>query len=202
LAAIWNFDGPWSIQLRANYIATSHSVDTTSILLGIGYRNLEHDAALDSTQASTTELSDLRRELAVLLGRATVNDFNSEDSFAEQIEFRQLLGSQFAWTVGALNEGNAGTQRRSGVITQFWIETSSPDRRTILSLGIGPYVLLDVSTNPAFVEDSRERLAGILSVSFSYSLVPNWAARFTASRVFADNSHDADVLVLGACYRF
>ena len=46
------------------------------------------------------------------------------------------------------------------------------------------------------------RLAGIFSVTTAYAVLPNWAVRLTVSRVFADNSYDTDVLVLGVAYRF
>lgn len=200
LAATWNFDGPWSLQFRVNHVATNRSVDTTSVLLGLGYRFDDVDATAHDASGSAPEA--LEHEVAVLLGKTIVNDQNSGDSFSEQIEYRQALGPNFAWSVGGLNEGDASTQRRSGVIAQVWLGRTFVNEKWSAGIGVGPYFILDVDTNSQLVEGSRERVAGIFSVTAAYAPVPNWAVRFSVSRVFADNSHDSDVLVLGAGYRF
>ena len=198
LAATWNFDGPWSIHFRANHIA-AHSVDTTSLLFGVGYRLDGGDAPpRDSSAASAPALD---REVALVLGKTIVNTLESEDSFAAQFEYRQRLGPYFAWSAGVLNEGDARTQRRSGVVAQVWVGRDL-DERVSAAIGIGPYVVLDIQQNPMLVEASRERLAGIFSVTTAYAPIPHWAVRFTWSRVFAEKSHDTDVLLLGAGYRF
>jgi hypothetical protein len=200
VAASWNFDGPWSLQFRVNHVATNRSVDTTSVLLGLGYRFDDVDAT--SHDGSAPAPQELEHEVAVLLGKTIVDDLNAEHSFSEQIEYRQALGPNFAWSVGGLNEGDANTQRRSGVIAQVWIGRTFVNEKWSAAIGFGPYFILDVDNNSQLVEDSRERLAGIFSVTAAYAPVPNWDVRFSVSRVFADNSHDSDVLVLGAGYRF
>jgi hypothetical protein len=88
------------------------------------------------------------------------------------------------------------------VITQVWIGRTFVNEKWSADIGFGPYFILDLDTNSQLVEGSRERVAGIFSVTAAYAPVPNWAVRFSVSRVFADNSHDSDVLVLGAGYRF
>jgi hypothetical protein len=186
------------LQLRFNRIGTKQSVDSSSVLLGAVYR-------LDGV-ATPSDSPGIRpafdSEVDLLLGRTIVNTLASEDSFAAQIEYRRRFGPYWAWSVGLLNEGDARTQRRSGVMTEFWAGHEFLDRRVTAAIGIGPYLVVDIRKNPELVEASRERLAGILSLTFAYAPVPQWALRWAWHRIFAERSHDSDVLVLGAGYRF
>ncbi len=88
------------------------------------------------------------------------------------------------------------------MVAQFWVGRALLDERVTAAIGIGPYAVLDIKRNPLLVEASRERLAGVFSLTTAYAPVPQWAVRFTWSRVFAEKSHDSDVLLLGAAYRF
>ena len=194
----WRLDGPWSLQLRFNRVLARQSSDSSSVLLGVAYRL--DGAATPSDSPPVGSAFD--SEVDLLLGRAIVNTLASEDSFAGQIEYRRRLGPCWAWSVGLLNEGDARTQRRSGLVTGFWAGHEFLDRRITGAIGIGPYLVADIRKNPQLVEASRERLAGILSLTFAYAPVPRWAMRFIWHRIFAERSHDSDVLVLGAGYRF
>jgi hypothetical protein len=198
-AASWRMDGPWSLQLRFNRIVTKHSADSSSLLLGAVYR-LEGAATPSDSMASIQPAFD--SEVDLLVGRTIVNTLESEDAFAAQIEYRRRLGPYWAWSVGLLNEGDANTQRRSGVMAEFWAGHEFLDRRVTAAIGIGPYLVFDIRKNPELVEASRERLAGILSLTFAYAPLPQWALRLAWHRIFAERSHDSDVLVLGAGYRF
>jgi hypothetical protein len=197
-AASWHVDGPWSLQLRFNRIATKNSTDSSSVLLGVAYRL--DGAATPSNSVAIGSAFD--SEVDLLIGRTIVNTLASEDSFAGQIEYRRRFGPNLAWSVGLLNEGDARTQRRSAVVTEFWAGREFLDQRVTAAIGVGPYLVADIRKNPQLVEASRERLAGILSLTFAYAPVPQWAMRFTWHRIFAERSHDSDVLVLGAGYRF
>ena len=197
-AATWLVNGPWSVQLRFNHVATSQGPDSSSVLLGAVYR-LEGAATPSDSPASIPAFDS---EIDLLVGRTIVNTLASEDSFAGQIEYRRRLGPYWAWSVGLLNEGDAETQRRSGVMAEFWAGHEFLDRRVTAAIGIGPYLVFDIRKNPELVEASRERLAGILSLTFAYAPVPQWAVRLAWHRIFAERSHDSDVLVLGAGYRF
>jgi hypothetical protein len=198
-AASWRMDGPWSLQLRFNRIVTKHSADSSSLLLGAVYR-LEGAATPSDSMASIQPAFD--SEVDLLVGRTIVNTLESEDAFAAQIEYRRRLGPYWAWSVGLLNEGDANTQRRSGVMAEFWAGHEFLDRRVTAAIGIGPYLVFDIRKNPELVEASRERLAGMLSLTFAYAPLPQWALRLAWHRIFAERSHDSDVLVLGAGYRF
>jgi hypothetical protein len=197
--ATWRFDSPWSLQFRLNRVATSRSVDSSSVLVGVAY---QLDGAMTPSDSAASSGSALGNEINLLLGRTIVNTLESEDSFAGQIEYVRRLGPHLAWSVGLLNEGDAETQRRSGVITEFWAGHEFLDRRVTVAAGIGPYLVADIRKNPQLVEASRERLAGILSLTSAYALTPQWVMRLTWHRIFAERSHDSDVLLLGAGYRF
>lgn len=197
-AASWHVAGPWSLQLRFNRVAARHSADSSSVLLGVAYRL--DGAATPSDSPSIRSAFD--SEVDLLLGRTIVNTLASEDSFAAQLDYRRRFGPYWAWSVGLLNEGDARTQRRSGVVSEFWSGHEFLDQRVTGAIGIGPYLVADIRKNPQLVEASRERLAGILSLTFAYAPVPQCAMRFTWHRIFAERSHDSDVVVLGAGYRF
>jgi hypothetical protein len=198
-AASWRVDGPWSLQLRFNRVVTKHSADSSSVLLGAAYR-LDGAATPSDSPASSAPAFD--SEVDLLVGRTIVNTLESEDAFAAQIEYRRRLGPYWAWSVGLLNEGDAQTQRRSGVMAEFWAGHEFLDRRVTAAIGIGPYLIFDIRKNPTLVEASRERLAGILSLTFAYAALPQWALRLAWHRIFAERSHDSDVVVLGTGYRF
>jgi hypothetical protein len=169
------------------------------VLLGLAY---QLDDALRPSDSPTNSGPPFNNEFNLLLGRTIVNTLESEDSFAAQFEYRRRLGPYWAWSVGLLSEGDAQTQRRSGVVTEFWAGHEFLDRRVTAAVGIGPYLVADIQKNPLLVEASRERLTGILSLTFAYAPVPEWLMRLTWHRIFAERSHDSDVLVLGSGYRF
>jgi hypothetical protein len=95
-AAGWRVDGPWSLQLRFNRIVAKHSVDSSSVLLGVAYRL--DGAATPSNSVAIGSAFD--SEVDLLIGRTIVNTLASEDSFAGQIEYRRRFGPNLAWSVG------------------------------------------------------------------------------------------------------
>lgn len=197
LAATWRVQGRWLLQLRANRIETRRSIDTTSLLLGVGYQ-LDDLPASEGRPAILSGIGESSRsEIGIMLGTTIVNSFESETSFAKSIEYRRGLGRYLDWTIAWLNEGSSRLVRRNGVVTQLWAVRPVLDERATLEAGVGPYVVVDT-----YGGRGVERLAGIFSLGASYRLTPRWRARVSWSRVFADHPYDSDVLLVGAAYTF
>ena len=193
LATTWQFGKHWGMQLRANRILTKSSIDTTSLVLGLGY---QFDAAvLPSSQAGWAPAAR-RNEITAYVGRTYVNNFHSETAFAQNIEYRRTLAPHFDWTLAVMNEGDPGPLKRFGLMSELWFTRNVLRDRMTLGFGIGPYWSVDRRDN------DRSRLAGILSITAAYHLSSAWMARLTWHRVATDHDLDTDVFLLGAGYRW
>jgi len=199
-SARWEFVRNWLVELRLQYTETRRSIDTTSVLLGVGYK-LDGEPTTDAAPARSAWSSSTRNEVAFLGGRAVVNDFSSEPSFAMSVEYRRSLNDHFDWTLAWLHEGQPRLARRHGVVSELWLGRTLGEGRWTIGAGIGVDVVADVFPGD-FAEGGRERLAGILSLTSSYRLNPDWNARATWHRVSADHPFDSDVFLLGIGYNF
>lgn len=191
LAAAVRMDERWSLQLRFNHVDANSQFNSNTALLGIGYRP---DNA-HTHSAAVTEPS----EVTFMAGQTIVNSFDSERGQAASIEYRKAFSHHLEWTVGALKEGDNHRLRRKGITAQAWLIQPAMKNRLNFGIGLGPYLVLD-----RWDADGKEgeRLAGIASLSARYRITPDWHAQATWSRVFTDDDGDADVLLIGAGYRF
>lgn len=202
LAATWYTDSRWLVQLRANRIRASGSIDSNQLLLGVGYQ-LE-PAATPGPRPEPSPRFGLttRNELTAFLGRTIVNSFQSELSTAKSIEYRRGLTPHLEASVAWLNEGDTRLIRRNGVTAQIWAVSAFFDDRLALGVGVGPYVALNKYREPQGSEAEQERVAGIVTFSASYRFDSRWAARVSWNRIVTDYSRDADVILAGVGYRF
>jgi hypothetical protein len=199
-SARWQFVRDWLVELRLQFTQTSRSIDTTSVLLGIGYK-FDGEPRADAAPARSAWSSSTRNEVAFFGGRAVVNDFSSEPSFATSVEYRRSLNDHFDWTLAWLHEGQPRLARRHGVVSELWLGRALGEGRWTIGAGIGVDVIVDVYSGD-FPHGGRERLAAIFSLTSSYRLTPDWRARATWHRVSADNPFDSDVFLLGIGYNF
>jgi hypothetical protein len=198
LAATWQTQTPWFVQLRANRIHARNSFGTTSLLLGVGYRL---DAQASDKPA--TGASAYGAELTLYAGQTIANNFNSERSKATSIEYRHALSPRIDWTVAWLNEGDPHQERRDGLATQLWMVRPFFNERMRLGVGLGPYFTITNSDKgSSSTEGERRRLAGLLSLTTGYRLSPAWRLRLSFNRVITDHDRDTDVILLGAGYSF
>lgn len=191
LAAAVQMNQHWSLQLRFNRVATHAQFDSNTALLGIGYWP---DNAHTHSAAPTEP-----GEITVMAGQTIVNSFNSERGDAAGIEYRKAFADHLEWSVGALKESDNQRLRRKGITAQAWLIQPVLKNRLNFGIGLGPYLVFD-RWDADGQED--ERLAGIASLSARYRITPDWHAQATWSRVFTDDDSDADVLLIGAGYRF
>jgi hypothetical protein len=200
IAGLWYTKSPWVIQIRTNFIKTNN-IDTYSALLGVGYRlnyRQGHGASL-GVQLDTEKTRN--NEITVLIGQTIVNSNSSPKSTAQSIEYRRRITPYLEWTVALLNEGDNRLIRRNGLLSQAWLVRDFFDEHLSLSVGFGPYVLVDRYRSPGSNE-SEETLAGIFTLSAGYRFSPNWLLRVSWNRIATTYNRDTDVFTFGPGYRF
>jgi len=193
----YQFTKHWGVELRANRILTHKSIDTTSILVGVGY-TFDASVLPGSAAGDTWWQSDRHRpnEIGVYVGKTVVNNFESETARAYQIEYRRSLSRQIDWTVSALHEGAPGPLDRRGVATQIWATRELFDNRATIGAGFGPYIARDSNDN------DNTRVLPMLSLTAGLKMPGNFIARVTWNRVATRNDRDTDVVLIGAGYRW
>jgi hypothetical protein len=104
----WNRpESRWFYALRVDRVATRHSLDTTSLSAGLGYR-LEQDGAGFYRDAMGGGAPIPRNELALLVGQTIVNSFESEtSSLARSLEYRHAFGPYAARSHGSTRATHA-----------------------------------------------------------------------------------------------
>ena len=195
LAATWRARAsPWFYRLQVNRVETKRNLDTTTVLLGMGYR-LEQDGSF-ARNATATGWKERRDEVVLTAGQTIVNSFESQTSSAKSVEYRYgftpVLRGSLAW----VNEGDARLIRRNGVVAQAWFEPSFYGDRFTLGFGYGGYFAVDT------YHSDRHSVQGILSTTFSYHLAHGWLGRVTWHRIVSTYDRDSDIILLGLGYRF
>jgi len=193
----WQFHRRWFMSMRLQHVDARKSFDTTSLMLGLGYR---WASGLTEEEREGGAVPIPPREVDVFLGRTVVNSFSSQHSVASSVEYRQELRRWLDWTATWLNEGDARLIRRNGVASQLWLVRHAHDDRVQIGAGLGPYVAIDRYRH----EDGErpETLAGLVSLSARYSMTPQWHVRATWHRVLANYHRDTDVFLVGLGYGF
>jgi len=195
--ANWQFHPRWFMALRAQHVDARRSFDTTSVLIGLGYR---WQAGITEEELETGVAPIPPREIDLFVGRTVVNSFSSQHSFATSLEYRQRLRRWLDWTATWLNEGDARLIRRNGIATQLWLVRHAHDDRVQLGAGLGPYLAIDRYRHAN--GESPEALSALVSLTARYSLAPQWHLRATWHRVLANYHRDTDVFLVGLGYGF
>jgi hypothetical protein len=203
LAAVWYTEGRWLVQLRANWIETSSSIDTGSMMFGIGYQldapPMRGPLAVSPAQRERTT----QHEITALIGQTIVNSFDSQQSTAQSIEYRYGLARYLDVTIAWLNEGDNRILRRNGLTTQLWAVREFFDDRIALGIGFGPYISIDShSDSGSLNNESRRAISGIVTLTASYRINRNWAGRLSWNRIATGYNRDTDVIMAGPSYRF
>jgi hypothetical protein len=103
LSATWYLESRWLLETRVNSVWMDGDIDTTSILLGVGYQ-LEPPASTGPRPAASPQNSlTTENEVTLFLGSSVVNG-PSEDSMAYGIEYRRWIARNLDWTVGWMDE--------------------------------------------------------------------------------------------------
>jgi hypothetical protein len=187
----------WGVELRANRVMTSRSVDLTSALVGVNYTFDAPGAATAKGSSSTWQsYSQKPNELAVLAGQTWVNNFESETATAFHVEYRRSLSRNFDWTAGVVREGAPGPLNRTGILSQLWAVRPFWNDRATIGIGLGPYLARDSK------DDDRTRLSAGVSFTGSVMLTNNFLVRATWNRIATQYDRDTDVILIGAGLRW
>jgi hypothetical protein len=205
--AIWYVSDSWLAYLRANSIYHGGNVDTTMVLLGLGYR---FDGRSVSGASAPFGVGSGNNELTLFYGQTDLNSFVSERSSAYALEYRYHVDRNLDWTLGWVNEGGNEIIRRNGITTQLWIVNPVFGGRLTLGAGGGAYIVVNQQDQTfvpmggklTAVGSDDDRVSEIISFMAAYRFDQDWFARFSFNRLVTRYDRDADVLVLGAGYRF
>ncbi len=189
----------WLFSLRSNYIRTDRSIDTFSLMAGIGY---QLEPSPPEKSGGNLRGAGKKNEITLSAGQVVVNSGESESDRAWSLEYRRQFARHFGWSIGWLAENNPGPLHRSGVISEIWLTDSFFGDRLSLSLGTGPYLMVDRQKRDMNEEDKRPRFAAIVTMSGAYEFCPPWVLRISWHRTVTDYNKDTDIFLAGIGVRF
>jgi hypothetical protein len=202
LTAGWHMTGRWQFQTRLENVWLNGGIDTTSVLLGVGY-DLMPDVsdASEGPMDGAAEGVSRKNEITLFLGSANING-PAENDLSVAVEYRRNIFRFIHWTAGWLHEADNATVDRQGFVTQLWAEKRFFSDRLGLGAGLGIYLFKDDAPDPKTGVDDDFRVAGLAALTVSYRLPWNFIARGTWNRVITDYDRDSDVFLVGMGYRF
>jgi hypothetical protein len=198
----WYSEQRWLWHARVNHISTDSHIDTTNLLLGVGYQLDAPPVPGPLRHSTTLRQNTTRNELTLFLGKTILNSFNSEDSTAMAVEYRRGLTPYIDWSLTLLHEGGYHIIRRNGITSQLWLVRPFLSDRLVLGAGAGAYFVLNKEHLTDNTDDEDEDISGIVTLTTSYRFNTKWLARLSWNRVVTGYSRDTDVLLLGGGYRF
>lgn len=196
LAATWYTASPWLVQLRSNWVETGGSIDTISLLFGVGYRLAPSPAEKPLQQTSPGDEAPAENEITAFIGKTSVFSSDSPHSLAVGLEYRRGLLRYLEGTVSWLYEGSNHGSQMNGLATQLWAAKAFFADSLALSFGAGPYIGYDR------LHDNSLIVSGIATMSVAYRFHPRWGTRVSWNRIITDYDRDADVWLAGISYRF
>jgi hypothetical protein len=188
-------------QMRMNWVVTAGSVDTGTLLFGVGFQLEPPPSPGPLTNAPPQPEDTTKNEVTAFFGQTIINSFSSEPANAFSIEYRRNLFRYVDWTVSYLYEGENGGFRRSGVISQLWLVRSFFDDRLSFGFGAGGYATLEYRNTQANT-DGHDFVSGIVAMTTSYRFFPHWGVRISWNRIVTSYSADTDVITAGIGYHF
>ncbi|MFP4087709.1 MAG: hypothetical protein ACLFUL_13050, partial [Desulfobacteraceae bacterium] len=200
LAATWHTKTRWLFQTRLENVWLDGEMDTTSLLLGVGYR-FPPPGSAEAKKADTPAYQVPKNEITLFLGYTNVNGPTDND-FAASVEYRRDLARYLGWTVGWIQEIDTHEIDRKGVATQLWGRQRFFDDQLGMGAGFGVYFFKDDAHDPQSGIDDDLRAAGLITLTASYQLPRQFVLRASWSRVITDYDRDSDVFLCGLGYRF
>jgi hypothetical protein len=203
LAATYYTDSRWLYQIRFNRIVARDSIDTSSLMLGIGYQLEPVSGRGPQASAPRQPGKTTNDAITVSVGQTIVNSYESEHETAWAIEYRHGLGRHVDVTLGVLNEGDAGLVRRSGITAQIWgVREVLASDALVLGIGFGPYLAVDRYRNSISGQGDDAKVSWIVTAMAALRLSQDWDARLSWNRIHTNYHRDTDVILFGAGYRF
>lgn len=193
----------WFFRLSVNHIHPTRDIDTTAILLGLGYRLLEETGKRPLEPPAEAEMpvrDKTGTEATLLLGAVVHNSLEDEQGFAGELEIRRGIARHFDLTLALIGEDNREEIRRAGLACQVWVVDAFLDRRLLLGIGAGPYPIVDWESPKG--DGTQFDFAGLVTLTAGYRFADHWIARFHWNRVATRDERDTDMFVFGIGYRW
>ncbi|VVE90515.1 hypothetical protein [Pandoraea bronchicola] len=195
----WYITWNWSITLRANWVRAGSSIDTSSYVVGLGYRFGSAPGGVSPSRRNTETGHGV---VSVYSGLSVVNSLTSQNARAYSFEYRREVAEWLDASLALIDEGCSDIGHRQGMAAQLWLKHGFFDDRLQLSLGFGPYVTWSrYDTNPE-AAGRQNVVAALLTMSASYRLSPRWIARASWARVVSGFDRDSDIFLAGIGYRY
>jgi hypothetical protein len=197
-AAKWYIRHPWVLELRYNYVRTSTSITTNTLLMGVAYEfeSSTRDGPV-VPPPSYGFSGDERQEVTLMLGKSVLNNFHSPEGAAWGIEYRRLLTPFIDVTGTFLDEGDNGVQKRRGLAVSGVLSREFLSRRAFVGLGLGPYLARTTDES-----GDHTKVLGLLTMIAGWHWNERWSTRAYWYRTVTDNGTDTDVVTVGMGYSF
>ncbi len=204
-AAQWYFRAPWVLQLRYDYIRTTTSISTNTLLLGFGYQ-FESAAAAGPVPPSHYDLSTPRAEVTLMAGNSVQNNFQSPHGVAWGAEFRERL-TPYIDAIGTyLDEGDTHVVKRKGVAGQLGLVREFLNHHADVGIAGGFYLARDqdyiTPSNTLVGLATRTQVLGLLSMTMTWRLTRMMHLRAYWDRTLTTNGRDTDVVLAGLGWSF
>lgn len=201
--ATWYMKTRWLLQTRLENVWLDGDMDTTSILLGVGYQ-LSPPGAPGSAETPASEkqaYNKPKNEITLFMGYTNMNG-PADNDFAVSAEYRRDIAPYLGWTVGWIQEIDTPEVDRHGVATQLWGTKTFFHDLLGLGAGFGIYVFTDDARDPKSGIDDGLRAAGLATLTASYRLTRRFGIRASWHRTVTDYDRDSDIFLCGLGYRF
>jgi hypothetical protein len=198
-AVDWYFKHGWFALLRLNDIEAAGKVRSTALLAGVGYRFGDGPSSRFQHSDSWFAVDPPRSEVDALAGRAVLNSFRSEGSFAQALSLRTKISTHFAASLTYTVAQNVPLDWHSGAAVQLWAETPLTSAFSV-GAGVGVFITADRSSTAN--ANSATDPAGILGITMAYTISSRWVARAIWNRVTTRDDDDSDIVLVGLGYRF
>jgi hypothetical protein len=195
----WYFKHGWFAMLRLNAIEAAGKVRSTALLAGVGYRFGTTPGSNYLKSDSWFAVDPPRSEVDALAGRAVLNSFRSEGSFAQALSVRTKITTYLAASLTYTVAQNVPLDWHSGAAVQLWAEAPLTSRFSV-GAGVGVFVIADRASGDTAT--SATDPAGILGITMAYAIGDRWIARAIWNRVTTRDDDDSDIVLIGLGYRF
>ena len=199
-AAQWYIRAPLVLQLRYNYAHTSASINTDTLLIGLGYQ-FEGSTAAGPVPPSHYDLSTPRWEVTAMAGKSVQNNFQSPQGTAWGAELRARL-TPYLDAIGTyLDEGDTHVVKRKGVAGQLGLVREFLDHHADVGIAGGFYLARDqdylVPSNTVVGTATNTQVLGLLTMTMTWRVTRMFHLRAYWYRTLTTNGRDTDVLLAG-----
>lgn len=195
-AADWYFANRWLVFVRLNQIVTPLGFDSSSAVVGFGYRFADKFTAASGDGVSTPVPL---WEADGLVGERIQNSAHSQAGLAQSVDLRRELSDHFTVSASIIAGQHTELQWSAGLAAELWLEQHLTSR-FMAGAGVGAFI---VSSDDNLANaDSSTNVAAMVSITLAYEISPTWVARAIWHRIGTGDDHDADVVLLGVGYRF